>query len=141
MVTAEQAAANPSEYLGRDIILDVETGDLRINSRDDLQQVRYDDNLKQAIRLRLATAKGSLALHAEYGSRLHELLGVTPSPDVLLLARAHVKDALLQEPRIDRIIKLKAAYRDSLKNIIDIQLEVQPIEDLDPLNMVYSTFI
>lgn len=140
MVTTEQAEADPREYLGRDITL-TETGDLKISSADDYQRINFYDNLKQAIVLRLKTAKGTLALNPEYGSRLHELIGQVPTPDLLGLAKAHIKDAMLQEPRVESITKLSANYQDSLKNVINIQLIVQPIQQLEPLDMVYSVFI
>jgi phage baseplate assembly protein W len=140
MVTVEEATANPQEYLGRDIAID-DTGDSRISTSDDYQLIRFYDNLKQAIRLRLSTSYGELALHPDYGCRLNELLGQVPTPDLLLLAQAYVKDALLQEPRVDSIIKLRAKYRDNVKNVIDIELQVQPIKVNEPLNMVYSVFI
>ena len=140
MVTKEQAEADPREYLGRDVAIDA-TGDTRIDSRDDYQRITFYNNLQQAIRLRLETAKGSLALHPDYGCQLHTLLGQVPTPDLLLIAKAFVRDALFQEPRVERILKLEAAYRDKLQNQIDIQLTVQPIKDLEPLNMVYSIFI
>jgi phage baseplate assembly protein W len=140
MVTLQEAEANPQEFLGRDIALNLE-GDLKISSSDDYQQISFYDNLKQAMQLRLSTAKGTLPLHPDYGSRLHELLGEVPTPDLLSLAKAHTFDALLQEPRIEEITSLKVSYRDSLKNVIDIQIQVKPIKDLNTLNMVYSTFI
>ena len=116
-------------------------GDLKIDSRDDLQRVTFYDNLQQAIRLRLETPKGTLALHPDYGCKLHTLLGAVPTPDLLLIAKAFVRDALLQEPRIEKVLSLKIGYKDTLKNQIDIQLQVQPIKNLQPLNMVYSIFI
>jgi len=140
MVTTSEANIDPREHLGRDVALD-NNGDIKISSADDYQRINFYDNLQQAITLRLKTPKGTLALNPEYGSRLHELLGQTPTPDLLGLAKAHVKDALLQEPRIEEITKLSAAYRDSLKNMIDITLIVNPIKGLAELNMVYSLFV
>ena len=121
--------------------MDEVKGDLRVNSKDDFQRVNFYDNLAQAIRIRLMTAQGSLAMHPQYGSKLYQLLGTNPTDQTLILAKMHVKDALLQEPRVDSILKLTARFRDVLKNVIDIELQVQPIKSLEPLDMVYSVFV
>lgn len=140
LVTLAEAQANPQEFLGRDVRLDPD-GDLIINARDDLQRVNFYANLEQAIKLRLATALGSLALHPEYGSRLHELIGISPDIDTLQLAKMHVRDAMLQEPRVQSITTLTAKFRDNQRNVIDIQLQVQPVANLQQLNVVYSVFV
>lgn len=140
MVTLEEADANPNEHLGRDFKLD-DSFDTVINSSDDFRRITFSDNLKQSIIIRLKTAKGELALHPDYGSDLHQLLGTIPNVDTLALARLHVKDSLLQEPRIDSITKITPTFTNTLKDQIDIEIEVQPIKDLAVLNMVYSLFI
>jgi len=142
MVTLEEAEENPEEYLGRDIMLS-ETDDVRISSRDDFAKIISYDNLKQAIIDRLKTAQGELTLHANYGSRLHELIGQNGNDYILSLAKMYTKEALLQEPRIeeDGILKISPSFRDVLKTIIDIEIEVQPITELEELNLVFSLFI
>lgn len=140
MVTVSQATANPKEYLGRDLALD-ENFDVKIASNDDLQRITFESNLNQAITLRLKTAKGELGQHPEYGSRLHELLGTNANIETLQLVRMHIRDALLQEPRVDSITKISPKYSDSLNNVIDVNLIVVPINTNVPLNMVFSVFI
>lgn len=141
MVTQAQAALNPVEYLGRDIYLDPDS-DLVINSKADLSQVRYYDNLTQAIVNRLRTGIGELPLHPNYGCRLHELIGTNPNELTLSVAQLHIRESLLQEPRIEEIENINPTFREgSLNQIIDIDISVKPIKGLETLNMVYSVFL
>src|SRR4051794_12538 len=74
----------------------------------DLAAVEGIDALRQALLLRLLTPQGSLAAlgHAEYGSRLHELVGTEFADAARLLARAFVLQALRQEQRVERVLAL-----------------------------------
>jgi phage baseplate assembly protein W len=141
MVTQAYASENPEEHLGRDVYLNPDA-DIVINRNQDLTGIRYYDNLVQAIINRLKTAMGELELHLNYGSRLHELIGTNPNDLTLSIAKMHVREALLQEPRISEINSIKPSFRANSNNqVIDIDLVVTPIKELDTLNLVYSLFI
>jgi len=141
MVTLEDAESNPEEYLGRDIML-TSLNDISIGTNDDFAIIFYENNLKQAIIDRLRTAQGELTLHPNYGSRLHELLGANSTDDTLVWARMFTREALLQEPRIEKILSVTAEYKEeSMGEVIEISISVQPIQDLDKLNMVFSLFL
>jgi len=144
MVTESQAEADPQEHLGRDIALS-DSDDVRLSSvgdADDFQKVNFSDNLKQALINRLRTGKGELPLHPDYGSRLSEVLGTTPTNETLLLVKSFTRDALLQEPRIESIDGIKISFRDeTTRKEIDIEVDLTPIKDLEPLNLVFRLFI
>lgn len=141
MVTQAQADLNPIEYLGRDIFLDAGS-DLVISSKSDLSQVRYYDNLTQAIISRLKTSIGELPLHPDYGCRLSELIGTNANQLSLSLAQMHVREALLQEPRVEEIISINPSFRENTNDtVIDIDITVKPIKNLNTLNLVYSVFL
>jgi len=141
MVTQEQAELNPEEYLGRDIYLTPDS-DMSINSKADLTQVRYYNNLQQAIVNRLRTGMGELPLHPNYGCRLHELIGTNPTQLTLSVAQLHIREALLGEPRVEEIIKINPIFREGTNNqVIDVDITVKPIKDLEYLNLVYSVFL
>ena len=141
MVTKQYAELHPEEYLGRDIFTTSE-GDIQINSKDDLTQIRYDECLKQAIINRLKTAIGELTLYPDYGSRLYELIGTQPSELSLSVARMHVKESLLQEPRILEILNITPTFRAGTQDtVIDIDISVSAIRTETVLNLVYSLFV
>ena len=140
MVTKEYAELHPEENLGRDVALNGRA-DIFINSKNDLAQIRYDPNLTQAIIDRLKTQIGENTLHINYGSRLYELVGASPDSLSLPTARMHVREALLQEPRIEEIIEITANWRDNNKDSIEVGITVKPITDLANLNLIYELFI
>ncbi len=61
------------------------------------------ENLAQAVILRLLTPRGSLATlgHADYGSRLWELIGRRKTEELRHLCRAFVLETVAQEPRVE----------------------------------------
>ena len=104
----------------------------------DLATITGRENLAQALILRLITPRGALAGlgHAAYGSRLHELIGRNKSDALRLLCRAHVLEAVAQEPRI--LPKALAVVFDPLQETPSsfvFRLDVQPRADADPLSL------
>lgn len=140
-VNREEAIANPQEYLGKEVFLNA-SNDLVINAQDDLATVKYTNNLSQAIISRLKTNLGELSEHPNYGSRLNELIGTNANSLSLTLAKMHVFEALLQEPRIEEILEISPRFRENTSNsVIDIYIKIKPIRNLTELNMIYSLFI
>jgi phage baseplate assembly protein W len=117
-----------------DLVPAIEADDTGALLRD-LATVTARDNLAQAIRLHLATARGELAHlgHPNYGSRLHHLIGRLDSDTTRALARAYVREALRDEPRISRISHLDVYARAEQPGDLLIDLHVLPIDDSDVL--------
>ncbi len=69
----------------------------------DLGRVDGRENLAQALVLRLLTPMGSLAAlgHADYGSRLGELVGRRKTESLRGLCRLHVLEAVRLDPRVE----------------------------------------
>lgn len=75
------------------------------NAPPEFDVVTWDgrENLAQALILRLLTPRGTLAPlgHADYGSRLWELIGRRKTEELRNLCRAFVLEAVAQEPRVE----------------------------------------
>lgn len=69
----------------------------------DLEPIEGREAVAQALVLRLLTPVGSLAElgHAEYGSRLGDLIGRRKTTALRGLCRAFILDAVRREPRVD----------------------------------------
>jgi phage baseplate assembly protein W len=102
----------------------------------DLELTSGRSNLEQAIIMRLLTPRGELAElgHADYGSRLSELIG-TPNTDTRRsLAKLFILESLAQEPRIAKVAKVEVTpgvQRDR----VDVLIEVQPIASTDTVTI------
>jgi phage baseplate assembly protein W len=102
----------------------------------DLQAVEGIDALRQALLLRLLTPQGSLAAlgHAEYGSRLHELVGSEFTEAARLLARAFVLQTVRQERRVERVLSLDVERQEpSRPDSLRLTLIVKAIGISDPV--------
>lgn len=107
--------------------------------RVDLETAAQLVNLTQAIANRLKTRKGELGPlgHPEYGSRHHELMGEPNVPRTRNLIKLYVLQALRDEPRIRRVLRVEAkAEHQPARDSVRIEVEVELEELATPLNLV-----
>ncbi|MBS7610185.1 GPW/gp25 family protein [Candidatus Bathyarchaeota archaeon] len=127
--------------LGRDLRLRFEeTGaDLSVGPEGDLELVSGELNLAQAIIHRLTTGEGELydIGHADYGSRLHELLGEPNNERTRARAKNIVLNCLAQEPRIREVISVNVRTNSLEPHRLDIEITVLPIASPTTLSIVY----
>lgn len=108
----------------------------------DLSTVSGEDNLEQAIIIRLLTPIGELSAlgHPEYGSRLFELVGRTNTETTRNLIRLRVIESVSREPRVEEIIMIsvKPTPRNTVRgwrSSIDIYLEVKPMGSIAAISI------
>jgi len=129
-------------------IYDVQDEERRVSAGGRIVRVRDValasdlDNLRQAIEIRLLTPKGELAPlgHADYGSRLPDLIGRPNTETTRNLAKLYVIEALKQERRIKDIVAVNVTAVAGQRHLIRIYLQVLPIEpqtviDLGPFTI------
>jgi phage baseplate assembly protein W len=106
----------------------------------DLVTVTAEENLRQAIWLRLATPMGELTSlgHPDYGSRLLRLIGRLLTQQTISLARAYVREALRREPRIKSIESLSVMPDPVRLGVLLIEASVLPVGRAKPLNLTLS---
>lgn len=96
---------------------------------DDLGVVSGQDNLGQAVILRLLTPRGELASlgHAEYGSRLYELIGQPNTETNRNLVKLFILESLHGEPRIEKVVSLAVEAAAGTRDRVNVQLSVKPV--------------
>lgn len=88
-----------------------------------ISTVQGIDNLKQAIRARLMTPKGSLLLHPEYGSNLHNLFGKGTTEQMKLI-EIEICRTILTDGRISGVIPLGATIeQDTYRGSFQVEIE------------------
>jgi phage baseplate assembly protein W len=114
----------------------------RIVRLRDLSLASDLDNLRQAIEIRLLTPKGELAPlgHADYGSRLPDLIGRPNTETNRNLAKLYVIEALKQERRIQKIVAVDVSPVPGNRHLIRIFVKVlaigeQTVIDLGPFTI------
>lgn len=103
----------------------------------DLDTVADLDNLVQAVIVRLLTPKGELAAlgHADYGSRLPDLIGQPNNETRRNLAKLYVIEALKQERRIAKVLDVAVRTKPGERQVIEISLKFLPIGSDSPIDV------
>ncbi|MBS7613975.1 GPW/gp25 family protein [Candidatus Bathyarchaeota archaeon] len=134
-----------SSPLGSDLkIIDEELGsDLALSPNGDLEIVKEEYNLGQAIINRLRTRLGELADlgHPNYGSRLYELVGEPNNERTRELAKAYVRESVMRDPRVKEIINISVRPNKDDGRRVDIDITVLPIGKSTALNIVFPFYL
>lgn len=132
---------NEREHIfGTDIQLVPRAGglDLVPNSQGDLSKAVGNDNIVQALTLRLQVRRGELERlgWSNFGSRIHELIGEPNNTRTHVKLMAFARDALQRDRRVLEILatNTQVIERGSVRLIVDIQL----IEQQQPLNLIFD---
>ena len=104
----------------------------------DLATVHGNENLQQALLIRLLTEVGELAHlgHPEYGSRLHELIGEPNTPTTRDRAKLYALQALTAEPRVATVRSVTVTTHPADRTRIDVRAAVVAIDQVTEVNLV-----
>lgn len=134
-----------NKILGNDLRLElVEEGtDIVVSPTGDLAIVSQDANLGQAILTRLKTRIGELEElgHPTLGSRLYEFVGEPNNPSTRDQIRSVIIDALAEESRVSKIIRVEVEPDDKMLDRLNILVSLIPIASEVPLNMVIPFYL
>jgi phage baseplate assembly protein W len=112
--------------------------DLRADGAGDLGLARGNENIVQALTLRLRVRRGELAPLGwpAYGSRLHELIGEPNTNRTHVRLMAYARSAIEEDPRVAEVSEVTAlrGERDSVRLTMEIRLIDRP----SLLNMVFD---
>jgi phage baseplate assembly protein W len=127
--------------LGKDLKLKFDEigADLSATKKGDLGTVTDADNLAQAIIARLSTDEGELydIGHADYGSRLHDVIGEINNEATRQRIKGLVRECLVQEHRIREVINVNVIPHSHDPNRVDIEMTILPIKSSGQLKIVY----
>lgn len=102
----------------------------------DLDRIAGRENLAQALVLRLLTPMGSLAAlgHADYGSRLGELIGRRKTAALRGLCRLFILEAVRLDPRVeDNPDAIRFDPRRETPSTFVVEVAVRPVGGGDPV--------
>jgi phage baseplate assembly protein W len=128
------------EKIGNDLKLQFDPlGADLIATKGDFETISDENNLVQAIMHRLTTDEGELydIGHADYGSRLHEVVGEPNSARTRERLKNLIHACLAEEPRIVEVTDVKVTPNQYDLNRLDIQITVLPIGKSTFLSVIY----
>ncbi len=114
--------------------------DLLPDAAGDLALAQGNDNIVQALTLRLRVRKGELARlgWAEYGSRLHELIGEPNNRRTHLKLMAFARAAIEQDARVSKVTSVESMVIAGERDVVRLLMEISLIETPNPLNLVFD---
>lgn len=110
------------------------------NAGMDLETLRGVESLQQALLLRFLTPAGELTIlgHADYGSRLHELIGELNNQTNRNRIRMMVLQAVAQEPRVQQVLALNVTQGAADRTAVNVSMTLKVIDSPNPLNLVFD---
>jgi len=135
-------AADRATLFGADLQIVERAGglDLLRDAGADLALAAGNDNIAQALALRLRVRKGELGSlgWSDYGSRLHELLGEPNNTRTHVKLMAFARAALEQDPRVLEVSAIEAKVLPGERDVVRLLLEIILIDAPNPLNLVFD---
>lgn len=135
-------ATERSQLFGNDLRLFEEGGafDLTADRSGDLALAAGNENIAQALTLRLLVRRGELAALGwpTYGSRLHELVGEPNNRRTHTMLMAYARAAVEQDPRVVEVTAMRAYVLPGERDVARLELEISLITENNPLNLVFD---
>lgn len=127
---------------GADLKL-LETGgvlDLTGDRSGDLALAVGNDNIIQALQLRLVVRRGELTRLGwpDYGSRMHELIGEANNQRTRTIAMGHARAAIEEDPRVKEVKTVTARVPTGERDTVRLEMEIELIHENTPLNLVFD---
>jgi phage baseplate assembly protein W len=127
---------------GADLKLHEQGGvyDVGRNGAGDLDLARGNDNIIQALTLRLRVRRGELDRLGwpAYGSQLHELIGEPNNERMHVRLMAYARSAIEDDPRVAEVSGISARIPRGERSLVRLEMEVHLIDQPNPLNMVFD---
>ena len=113
---------------------------LESDGRGGMALAKYENDIDEAIKIILGTAKGERVMRPEFGSSIHEFIFAPNNATTAGLLAYHVQEALARwEPRIDVTnVDVQPDPSDHSLVMINIQYVVRGTND--EVNMVYPFY-
>ncbi|MBD2112582.1 MULTISPECIES: GPW/gp25 family protein [Cyanophyceae] len=117
------------------------TSPVTLDGKGQIQPARYEEAVRQSIRMILSTARGERLMRPDFGCSLHDLVFSTNSVAAIGQVISAVQESLIQwEPRID-VLNVTAIPDADEPNrlLIDIRYLVRTTNNL--FNLVYPFYV
>ncbi len=128
---------NDNTFLGRGWAYPVAPNE----SGGDAALVEYADDIRQAVRIILETARGERVMRPDFGAGLNEFLFEPINTGTLALIRHRVEESLVTwEPRI-RVQSVQVTAPDAAAGRLDIAIEYAVRATNSFYNLVYPFYL
>lgn len=103
--------------------------------------VSAEDDIREAIRIILGTAKGERVMRPDFGCGIHQRVFSVINTATLGIVETEVKEALiLWEPRIE-VVKVSASSREAAQGRLLVDIEYRVRSTNTRFNLVYPFYL
>jgi phage baseplate assembly protein W len=140
-------ARDAQQLFGRDLALRDGAGGADFTSQGpvgasggDIALASGNDNIVQALTLRLRVRQGELAPLGwpDFGSRLHELIGEPDLARTRLKAQVFARDAVEADPRVQKVQAVDIVRIPGERQVLRLAMDIRVIDQPQPLNLVFE---
>jgi phage baseplate assembly protein W len=101
----------------------------------------FEQDIKESIRIILATAPGERLMRPDFGCGIHDLVFSTISRATIGVFESRVRDSITKwEPRVE-IVRLDISARDAANGKLEIQLTYRVRETNNEFNLVFPFYM
>lgn len=134
-------AVEREQLFGNDLKVEARAPGLDlVAAMGDMALAQGNDNITQALRLRLMVRRGELAPLGwpDYGSRLHELIGEPNNARTHIKLMAFARSAVEADPRVLEVEDVYTQVLEGERDVVRVHLEIRLIDQPNPLNLVFD---
>lgn len=125
-----------SDFLGRGWAFPVDT-----DSSGAIELAEGEADIRQAIRLILATAPGERVMRPEFGCGIHDYTFAAIDTTTLTMIAREVRDALERwEPRIE-VLDVESALAEGATGRLEIEIRYRVRQTNNEFNLVYPFYL
>lgn len=127
----------PRKFLGRGwrfpVAVDPRSGAIAMSD--------YEQDIKESIRIILATAKGERVMRPDFGCGIHDLVFDSINKATMGLVETSVREALtIWEPRVE-LLKLDISPDAATKGMLLVSIDYRVRETNSEFNLVYPFYL
>jgi phage baseplate assembly protein W len=101
----------------------------------------YEQDIRESIRIILATAPGERLMRPDFGCGIHDLVFSTISRATVGLFESRVREAIIKwEPRVE-IIAVEISTREASNGKLEIQLTCRVRDTNNEFNLVFPFYL
>ena len=101
----------------------------------------YEQDIKESIRIILATAPGERLMRPDFGCGIHDLVFATISRATLGVFESRVRESIIKfEARVE-IVKLDISTKEAANGKLEIQLTYRVRETNNEFNLVFPFYL
>ena len=114
---------------------------VNVNHNKKIAVSRYEEDIKEAIRIILGTAKGERVMRPDFGCGIHELVFAPINTTTVSQVENSVREALtIWEPRIE-LIEVKASMERADQGMLPVSIDYRVRTTNNRFNLVYPFYL